>query len=237
MSIKLLTLNIEGSKHLDLVIPFIKKEKPEVVCLQEVFEIDFPRIKKELEIGGQFFPTTNKDNPKYTDQPNGYEGIAFFTNLEHTSIKSHCYSGKGYIQSFKDAESREYTLVYSIVNKDGKDYTIGTTHFTWTPDGKQTKQQLDDLKKLINFIDRFNSLILCGDFNAPRGGETFSNFTKHLKDNLPKNITSTIDIKIHNKVKKDMAVDNIFSKGAYNVSNVKVIDGVRDHKAIIGEIE
>jgi exonuclease III len=31
---KLININIEGDKHFDTVIPFLEKEKPDVLCLQ-----------------------------------------------------------------------------------------------------------------------------------------------------------------------------------------------------------
>jgi len=236
MGIKLISLNIEGSKHLDRVIPFLKKEKADVVCLQEVFLKDFEKIKNEISMKGKFFPMTNKNNSKYTDQPNGYEGIAFLTNLRHSHINKKCYFGQGYIRAFSDAKSKEYIFIYSVLEKDGKEYTVGTTHFTWTPDGKPTKQQLEDCEKLLNFTKRFSDLILCGDFNAPRGGEVFSSFTEYFRDNLPKKVTNTLDPKLH-RSKKEVVVDTIFSTPEYIVTNVKVVDGLSDHKAVIGTIE
>jgi exonuclease III len=35
---KLISLNVEGSKHWGFVDPFLAGEQPDVVCLQEVFE-------------------------------------------------------------------------------------------------------------------------------------------------------------------------------------------------------
>ena len=42
---KLISLNIEGDKHLDdKILPFFDKEKPDVLCLQEVFAKDIQKI-------------------------------------------------------------------------------------------------------------------------------------------------------------------------------------------------
>jgi len=43
--VKLISLNIEGDKHLDdKILPFFDKEKPDVLCLQEVFAKDIQKI-------------------------------------------------------------------------------------------------------------------------------------------------------------------------------------------------
>ena len=44
MVLKLLSLNIERDKHLPKVVVLLKKEKPEVICLQEVQEPDFEML-------------------------------------------------------------------------------------------------------------------------------------------------------------------------------------------------
>ncbi len=57
-SLKVISLNIEREKHLDLVLPFLAKEKPDVFCLQEVFEKDIPRFEQELGVTSYFSPMT-----------------------------------------------------------------------------------------------------------------------------------------------------------------------------------
>lgn len=40
IGMKLISLNIEGHKHIDRQLPFFEIEAPDVLCLQEVFEPD-----------------------------------------------------------------------------------------------------------------------------------------------------------------------------------------------------
>ena len=51
-SLKLISLNIEGDKHIPQVLAFFKREQPEIICLQEVFLPDFKMFKKELGMEG-----------------------------------------------------------------------------------------------------------------------------------------------------------------------------------------
>jgi len=54
--LKLVSLNIEGSKHLDLVLSFLEREAPDVVCVQELFESDAPLFESRLGMEHAFAP-------------------------------------------------------------------------------------------------------------------------------------------------------------------------------------
>ena len=57
VSLKLVQLNIEGSKHLDTVIPFLREQRPDVLCLQELWEHDIPLF--ETALAGKYFFTSH----------------------------------------------------------------------------------------------------------------------------------------------------------------------------------
>src|SRR4051812_8330811 len=54
--ISVVSLNIERSKHLELVIPFLVEKKPDVVALQEVMERDVTLFEQALGIKSVFTP-------------------------------------------------------------------------------------------------------------------------------------------------------------------------------------
>lgn len=47
---KLISLNIEGDKHLDKIIKFLEKEKADVFCFSEIFEEDIKHIKPLVDM-------------------------------------------------------------------------------------------------------------------------------------------------------------------------------------------
>jgi len=228
MAIKLITLNVEQSNHLDKFVPFLKEESPDIVCLQEVMKADVSFIKNELKMEGVFFPTSNKD---------GIEGTLLLTKLPCSPIQAQYYFGEGKVPVYTDPYSKERVLLYTTVENQGKKFVIGTTHFSWTPDGDADELQWRDFHSLMKILKTFDNLILCGDFNAPRGREMFTEFTKHFKDNLPPEIESTIDPDLHRAKGLSLAVDTIFSTPHYLVRDVKVVSGVSDHKAVVGYVE
>ncbi len=227
--IKLITLNIEGNRHLSRVVPFLKKEDADVVCLEEVLKSDVEMFDNELGMFGKFVPTMdNWNNP--LDHFKGIWGVLFLSK-ENVQVDYYYYVGEGKVPVYVNPNSTDRVLVYGTI----EGITIGTTHFTWTPNGEANDEQREDAPKLIEFI-KGKPFILCGDFNAPRGKETFSKFVENFKDNLPVEVESTIDPVLHKKGDLGLAVDTIFSTPEYTVSKVRVVEGLSDHKGIVAII-
>lgn len=232
--ITLLSLNVEGSKHFTTVLPFLEANRTDVVCLQEVFEADMPAIQKAVGCDGVFAPmwTKNRVTP-LAQEARGVQGVAIFTRLPHAQAAAQFYNGAGDAPPFENG-GRDRVLLLIIVEKDGERFTVGTTHFTWTPDGEADDQQREEFLRLMALVPE--ELVLCGDFNAPRGREIFSRFTERFADNLPQEVTSTIDPELHRKKGLALVVDTIFSTPHYAVTDVRVVAGVSDHKAVLGTI-
>lgn len=235
--LKLITLNIEGRKHLSTVLNFLKSEDADIICLQEIFKEDFEMIKSELSMNAAFFPMSNRSVPnEHYDQFYGVWGICILCKLDNIKFDSFYYTGKGNIPLFIDNQSDDRVIGYVSFKKNMKKYVIGTTHFYFTPNGKPTEGQWKSYFSLIKHLKNFDSFVLCGDFNSPRGGEIYTEFTKNFIDHLPKDVDSTIDT-THHKVKDLLLViDTIFSTKDYKITDVHVKEGLSDHKAIIGYI-
>lgn len=231
MSTKLITLNIEGSKHLDRVIPFLKNENADMICLQEIYESDYKEIKKILDMEGLFSYMGDRDI--YNDPKNMYKGkwgICFLTKLKIKNIHEHYYHGP--FKKNEDISTDSRVLIVAEL----ENCNIATTAFYYTPKGIATKEQIAAFEKMMEYLKKLDKVILCGDFNAPRGGEMFDSFKEYYKDNLPLSIKSTLDPKYHEVGNLNIVVDTIFSSSGINVSEVHAQDGLSDHKAIIGII-
>jgi endonuclease/exonuclease/phosphatase family metal-dependent hydrolase len=124
-------------------------------------------------------------------------------------------------------------------------YTIATTHFTWSPKGEANDDQRRDQAALFAILDSLGEFAFAGDFNAPRGKETFSKFAERYQDNIPPHYETSIDVTLHKtrnnpvenaRVGKYM-VDGLFTTPQYQASNVRLEFGISDHAAIIATIE
>lgn len=237
MPLKLITLNVEGDLHLQTVLPFLESQNAEVVCLQEVFEVDMPLFEKVIGAKGVFVPMVNVSEPnKYGQGLRGKRGVAYFTTLEHAPVQAEYFKGDGSVPVFTHPYDNQHAFVFSSVLKDGVEYIIATTHFTWSPDGQLSSEQDRDFISLKKIIERFPDLVLCGDFNAPRGRQLFSWFEELLIDNLPAHYVTTLDTAKHRKGALELVVDTIFTRGKYTAKNVFLVDGVSDHMAVVGEV-
>ena len=248
--LKLISLNIEIDRHLNRVISFLRKEHPDVICLQEVLERDFPKLKSAISMEGEFgavcIPDIERVESSFEDGgtlvineeliQRGPEGIAFFTDLPISASHVDYYHGDGReIPRWSMGQNR--LLFSKTLAKGGKAYTIGATHFTWTPDGKASDEQRQDVKELLNILARFPDIVFCGDFNAPRGGEIWGKLAKNYHDNIPEEYHSSLDPKLHRAGHLDRMVDGLFSTTEYRVSDVRLVNGISDHKAVVGMAE
>jgi endonuclease/exonuclease/phosphatase family metal-dependent hydrolase len=89
--------------------------------------------------------------------------------------------------------------------------------------------------RLLELLDD-RSLVLCGDFNAPRGKEIFSRLAAHWTDHVPLAHTTSLDPVLHRAGALQLMVDGIFSTPDYDVSGVRLHQGVSDHCAITARI-
>jgi exonuclease III len=239
VGIKIISLNIEGDKHLAEVIGLIDKERPEAVCLQEIFEEDFNLLTKRFGMGGIFAPTVFIDKPgKPGFGKKGVFGIAMMGKLAGKF-------GSAYYFKRRTQELPKYggkpnaghrALVWQGIEGRRK---IASTHFTWSKGGQTTEKQRRELNRLIKLlVNRVKPDILCGDFNAPRGAEIWSKLAEKFIDNIPPEVKTTLDPKLHYANGVELVVDGFFTdpKSKIKIDRLRLIGGVSDHLAIAAEL-
>ena len=256
---KLISLNIEADRHFELVMPFLARENADVVCLQEVMETQVPMFERQLQMAGKFSPLVNIDPtvPFEVGDPGGVGGLGNVVLVRReaekesggiSAVRFDCqyYVGSAdQVPTFTRPEVMSRALVwakFSLPNAAGTpiDYSVATTHFTWSPMGRFTSQQEQEFAALMTILDQFESLILCGDFNSPRKpgvDNVFSRLAKRYRDWIPPQATSTLDHQLHKAGPLDLVVDGLFTTPDYVCQNVQIIDGVSDHRAIVAQIE
>ena len=242
--ISLVSLNVERSKHLDVVIPFLKERQPDVVCLQELCEADIP-VYTELFGMPPFF---NRGTKQFAESEAKVEGIGIFSRFPfiRTHVEYYCGDGTTVPESVSrdpNTFNKSNRFVATCdVEKDGEIFRIATTHFTWTPKGEPSERQRTDLEAMFLILEGYQQLVLAGDFNAPRRGEIFTKITDHYFDNIPPYYKTSLDINIHRSgVERrhelfDKMVDGLFTTADYRASDVQLVFGVSDHAAVVGNI-
>lgn len=262
MRFTIVTLNIEGDKHLPEVTHFIKNEKPDVMCLQEVFETDYKQLTENLKLKGEFFPTVYIDVPgKPGFRKRGTFGVAMLSRVPGSFGSSYYFRRRETLPLYRGrpnaghralvwlsidnglpaeerATSRERTVHAAGEWQAKAGPIIATTHFTWSKGGRATNKQRKELKTLIKLLDAVKPDILCGDFNAPRGREIWTELSKRLVDNIPPDITSTIDPTLHYTKGLQIVVDGFFTSPTSRVlvESLKLVHGISDHQAIVATL-
>lgn len=241
VSLKLISLNIEGNKHLDRVIPFLEKSGADIICLQELLEPEFNLLAKKLKMSGMFAPATRigEKDAKNISGLAAIEGVGLLTRPPFTRLEQKYYSGAHHpipYFVFGDMSTVNRALVFATVEKDNTPFTITTTHFTWTPHGEADDRQRRDMGAMLKILDDLGEFALTGDFNAPRGRETFNDLAILYKDNIPEKYISSIDPALHSHGKPTLMVDGLFTTPRYGARNVELVCDLSDHCAVVGEI-
>ena len=235
MSLKLVSLNIEGDKHLERVQKLLTKEDADIVCLQECFE---DRLEM---LAGQEYPYRSY-TPGYLSDQNGVFrkwGEVILSKYPMVSQEIHYLKTDDYgPQNLPKAGIDNHVPV--LVMAEIKGVMIGTIHFTWTPRASVTQRQREHLEQLLNII-KSREVVLVGDFNIPRGNEMYLKLAAILRDNIPSEVETTVDPDLHyaNKEKRGklkLVVDYVWSTPKYRVDSVRVVTSVSDHCALICKV-
>lgn len=232
--LKMISLNCEGEKHWQRILPMVKKFQPDALCFQEVLQKDLSMLKSEFGMDGVFAPIANL-------APGGLWGVCILTKLPFEDANYAYYKGSGdHIPHFtNDGEpnSVNRVLVTLRAEKDGLTYSLATTHFTWSFNGETIDEQRRDFQKLSQHLEQIPEVILCGDFNAPRGREIFGLLAERYTDNIPADVTSSLDPQLHRAGHKHLLVDGLFTSPVYKAEHVEMVCGVSDHCGIQASIQ
>ena len=239
---KFVSINIEGDKHFERILPFLIAKKPDVLALQEIFEADLDIIKQTTGLTNcVFYPQANITKPNIHLPVRGNWGLAIFAK-EIVSHEAFYYFGHkdGIVATFENEKPDLIDRVVIVAKAKVADqiFQVATVHFTWSGKAETTEAQKVDYIVLQAFLDQFEEMIFCGDLNAMRGAEIWSALAKKYTDNIPAEVETTIDKNLH-KSGKDirLVVDALFTSSHYLVSDVQVVPNTSDHMAVMGEIE
>ncbi|HEY7086012.1 MAG TPA: endonuclease/exonuclease/phosphatase family protein [Hyphomicrobiaceae bacterium] len=232
-------INIERSKHLSRVVPFLRRHAADVTCLQEVVADDVDLLGELAGYPHRFFIPMCR----FPD-PGGARaiGLAILSQRPFASSEVIGYAGGGTGRDVLDRSSEEarfrtnrYSVGLVAIDCNGLSFTIATTHFPWSDHARTLDFQRTACDRLLELLDD-RSLILCGDFNAPRGKEIFGRLAARWTDHVPATHTTSLDPVLHRAGSLQLMVDGVFSTPDYDVSGVTLHQGVSDHCAITAQI-
>lgn len=227
--LKIVSLNIEQDKHFDRIMPFLKEYHPDVVLMQEVFFKDISFLEKTLKMNSVFAILNT-----FRDRENSEFGLVTLSALESKSNSIYYRGDPANPPALGKGEAANQARAILVTDlMKGKDrYRVINTHFTWTPDGQPSERQYIDVDIMLQHLSHFSDFVLCGDFNAPRGKPIFDKIAAKYKDNIPPQITTTIDKHLHRAGDLNLVVDGMFTTPKYQVNSIEIISGLSDHCAV-----
>lgn len=244
-TLKLVSLNIERSKHLDVLLPFLERERPDVLCVQELMQHDIDRLSRALGEATCIYEPLAK---RPQDDPPGIIGLGIFSRLPVTRVHADYYAGtRGVLRDNIQNDQATYNNMNRVVlscdvKKEGSAFRLATTHFRWTPGGEPDQEQRKDMQALLRVLTDKDEFAICGDFNAPRGEEIFSMLSTKYKDNIPLEYQTSLDLTLHRVAKTNphelqhKMVDGLFTTPQYVASDVRLHFGLSDHAAVVAAI-
>jgi endonuclease/exonuclease/phosphatase family metal-dependent hydrolase len=118
----------------------------------------------------------------------------------------------------------------------GTTINIMNLHFTWSAAGQASDLQRADILKIRGITSAHKKLVICGDFNAPVGGEILDKLQESLKLSIPCGLTTSIDPQFHYAKDLQIVVDAMFHSGDVAISKIDAKFGVSDHCALIASL-
>ena len=248
--LKALSLNVgRGLSSYKECLLFLEKQVTQgldVACFQDISEKNVNDLRK---IFGECYFFAPMCRHMYKGLDGQAVGIGIFTkNIPIESVIITAYVNNVYpinnlagldengnhtdLALIRKTESR--ILLTCNLHKDGKKYSIATTHGVWVKGGAPDDHQRDGTNRLFEIVNAEN-LVLAGDMNFSRGGEIYKLFVKdRIHDCLPQTIDNTLDPVNHSlRGKLKIVSDYVFSIGdQYEVMDVNAEFGVSDHAGI-----
>jgi endonuclease/exonuclease/phosphatase family metal-dependent hydrolase len=244
---KIISLNVETDLHLERIIPFLEREKPDVICLQEVYGHMVVQFE-QLGYRTYFLPMTQMVES---------ERIATFGVLIGTLLPSRMHETFYYTDKtgsdkipLYDVTDKPHTTKQGVialeVTHGTETYVIATTHFTWTADGANPcPEQIADMDAFLRATEHLPPHIMCGDFNIPRHQNyLYTHLIKQYHDTVPLKYTTSLDMSVHRlgaipekrALLNSYMVDYLFTQPPYGATDVRLEFGVSDHVAIVANV-
>lgn len=241
---KLIQLNIWGGKLNHQVPDFLKRQKPDIVCMQEVHDLKgpsgavFATLDEIQEYGNFKYRYMSPSYASHYQKRINHFGNAILSQLKITSQKTvftHGEYNPDFDLTMHDYNVRNFQHV-TLETPDGKLQAINHHGFL-LPDTKEgDAETLRQMKMITEYIRKLSGpVILAGDFNLEPGSNSIKHIEQYLH-NLP--VEFGIRSTYNQFNSNDTVCDYIFVNDHVKVTDMSISDElVSDHKALILEFE
>jgi endonuclease/exonuclease/phosphatase family metal-dependent hydrolase len=245
MKISILQWNIWCDEDVRNSLEFLKQNKADIICLQEM-TLNYPN-------------QTIKNSPEYIARGLGY--IFHYQELPIESINGgKLMLANGIFSRFSISKKKIYwtnnpseaggysnekrVYVEVELNIGGANLTVGTTHMSYTHKFEINKQKQLETDNLLKIISRHKSkFVISGDMNAPPGSYTIKklgSMFKNIGPDYDKNTWTTKPFNYNGFSEKNLnwRLDHIFATKDINLVKTKILKtNYSDHLPILTIVE
>lgn len=250
MRIKIISLNVwNGGRVWDNMIQFLRKENPDVLMLQEVFDSEHrgpeQRFRTTTELRTLLQYPHDTFAPTFTNTVEigaVEEGLAIFSHFPITTTHHEYYFGKHTLRTHDSPETYKVTprmIQHATIDMNGSVFNIFNTHGVWGEHGEDTPERLAMGKYIANAVAGKPRTILGGDFNVSPSTQTIGYIEEKLSNVLKGMVSSTFNMKYKNNPGYATAIaDMLFASTDLTIVDKKVYPvDVSDHLPIMIEVE
>lgn len=239
MSLTFFSLNLEADRHLIEVTEYLKKYHPDVVHFQEIYRVHAEEWGRQFGYHVCFAAHADYQVTEHIFKPLGLWGVATLTKIKPIATVIPYYSAPPHTLptdycTLKEGHPRAIIIIK--LQSDNKEYTFANTHFTWAMPDKADVEQAADFARLKVILEPYPSLVMSGDFNAPRESMVYRELATKYRSWVPEDVDTTLDPTYFRKPGLKLVVDHLFSTSDYKVADVEVITGLSDHCGIRASI-
>jgi len=230
---------------MDALLAFLDKEKPDILCLQEVGTSGigqkqssdnlFKMICDALHMEGDY------ENMFWADEGEGRfdSGVAILSRFARSNRMVFRYeriTNDILRLTDRDRYFVPRVLLGNELQIDDKTLWVFTTHFTISPDAQVTQHQLDNAHAVSEQLQKYPEYVLCGDLNTPHGSRIFDLLKGDALDVIGPGYP-TLHPKLHRVGHLALQVDHAFVRSdriTVTSSAVPIVDG-SDHLPLVIE--
>lgn len=183
MNIKILCLNLfEGGLLWQNIETFVRRENPDILCLQEVCNgderqpINFQSIKRLKALLPDFYSYYSPELFEIFPQGQGDGGNAIYSRFPISEEKT-IFLHEEYRKILRPRREDDFShypknMQSVVVTIEGKPLHVCNLHGIWGLDGADTKERLRMSKIILKEIKGKTPLALMGDFNIKPNTKT-----------------------------------------------------------------
>ncbi len=250
MQVKILCLNIfEGGLLWQAIETFVKRENPDILCLQEVFNGDarqptnYHSIERLKTLLPEYFSYYSPELLEIAPMGQGDTGNAIYSRFPISEEKT-VFLHEEYRKLLRPRREDDFShypknLQSVVVTIEGKPLHVCNMHGIWGLDGADTKERLRMSKLILKEIKGKKPLVLMGDFNIKPDTKTIEAIESKLVNVFKGLLTTSFNMEHKKNPGYATAVVDMF----FASDDVKILsksvpsDDVSDHRPLLVKIE